>query len=268
MSKHSESSANDQGKIRTFSWKTVSNFFEQGDLVPFAVVISIYHYAVALMRFDEYWLVAIAQGLLVDMLHFRTVRQAVKVKTWPSMLVAALTTGLSFGVHLIFYAYHEGTWTITATAVFLALTLPLAIPVLAWLHEATKDSKAVAAVKSLLVAAEERIKGLELRVNDGEARLNDYEAKNKELEGRVKIAEDQNRITEGLLMKSEERRKETEAQLKEMQATLKLLGPFGKAMVLELIPGKTTGKAVATKFDLAEGTVSNIKSKLNGGGQK
>lgn len=118
-------------------WKKAAYFFERGDLVPFAVVVSVWHFVKTLLLFGEWGPVAIAQGIFVDLLHFRTVRRAVESRTKSAVFVAILTTAMSFSFHLLFYivavdASGAITYTWTYTAVLLALPLPLGIPILAW----------------------------------------------------------------------------------------------------------------------------------------
>ena len=59
----------------TKTWVRIAEFFETGDLVPFAVIISIYHYYKALEPAGDPVWVAIPVALFVDLVHFRTVRR-------------------------------------------------------------------------------------------------------------------------------------------------------------------------------------------------
>ena len=237
----------------------LAKFFEEGDLVPFAVLISIYHFAMALIAWGENLFVAVAQGLLVDMLHFRTVRQAVRTKTVASRLVAVVTTFLSFGVHLLFYSYHNGVWDVTPTAVFLASMLPLSIPVLAWLNEADHESAIVKKLKEALNTAKGELNTVKDALNVSEGKLNT-------IEGSIKTVEDKLKRTEGSLADAELLLKVSEDERRKVEESLKHLGPFGRAMVFDVMTGKATASSVAKEYAVSEAQVSNLKSKLNGAG--
>ena len=120
-------------------WNRASSFFEHGDLVPFAVIISIWHFAKALIAQGENVGVAVASGIFVDMLHFRTVRYAVNRRSKNAVLVAMLTTGMSYGFHLLFYTA-DGFEVID---LLLAIPLPVGIPILAWQQTAKAQPLAV-----------------------------------------------------------------------------------------------------------------------------
>ncbi len=242
------------------SLKQISRFFEYGDLVPFAVLISSYNYAMALTAWGEAVIIAIAQGILIDMLHFRTVRQAVRSKTIASTFVAILTTVLSFGVHLLFYAYdaETGMWNLSIPAIGLALSLPVAIPVLAWLNQQDKDSVVVTAVKRVLNGVKDELKKVKVALNTAESKLKVAEDDLNQAKAKLKDSE--------LLLKQSERlRKSQESELNELREDLKNLGPLGNDVVFGLLPGKETGAAIAKRHKISEAAVSGLKAKLNGG---
>lgn len=102
-------------------WHNISTFFEDGDLTPLAVLISVAHYGPVLVAHGENLLVAWAVGAMIDLLHFRSVRRAVTVHNWMNVIIGALTTAMAIGYHLRFY---NGDW-------LLALPIPLGIAILA-----------------------------------------------------------------------------------------------------------------------------------------
>ena len=103
-------------------WQRVANFFESGDLVPFAVVVSSFHFVTALVVYGgEAWPVAVLVGIFVDMLHYRTIRYAVRgQRTRAAVLLAIATTAMSYVFHLLFYV-DGGTFQ----PVYLLLAAPL-----------------------------------------------------------------------------------------------------------------------------------------------
>src|SRR5688500_11949807 len=113
-------------------WHRIATFFEQGDLTPFAVVISIAHYGPVLQAHGENWLVAWLVGATIDLLHFRSVRRLFQVSGRYAIighaLIAIVTTLMAVGYHLRFYG---GDW-------LLALPIPIGIAILAQ-HAASKQ---------------------------------------------------------------------------------------------------------------------------------
>lgn len=108
-------------------WHSLSSFFEDGDLTPFAVIISIAHYGPVLAKHGEHIIVAYAIGTLVDLIHFRTIRRAfmphrTKGETAVNWLVAIVTTAMATMYHLRFYS---GDW-------LLSLPIPLGVAILAY----------------------------------------------------------------------------------------------------------------------------------------
>ena len=107
--------------------KTVVTWAEQGDLILLIVMVSAVHFAYVLADYD-YWPVAVALGLLVDLGIYRTVRYAVryqgasKIERIARYAIAALMTCVSYVYHLRFYG---DPW--------LAAPVPFLIAVLAWL---------------------------------------------------------------------------------------------------------------------------------------
>lgn len=111
-------------------WHRLSNFFEHGDLTPFAVIISVAHYVPVLTAHGENLVVAGLVGALIDLLHFRTVRRAVNDYRHIDGFIAALTTTMATAYH---FRYYNGDW-------LLALPIPIGIAILAYHAASTADS--------------------------------------------------------------------------------------------------------------------------------
>lgn len=114
------------------AWHSLVDWFEFSDLVPLLVLVSAVHYA-AVLAGKDYWLVAVAIGLLVDLGHYRTIRAAVRYggddrrQRWARWLIAAGMTALSLNYH---QRYYQDYW--------LSAPLPLLIAALAWLQQIDK----------------------------------------------------------------------------------------------------------------------------------
>ena len=123
-------------------WQRAATFFETGDLVPFAVVVSSVHFVTALVVYGgESWPVAVLVGIFVDMLHYRTIRYAVRGRTRTAVILAALTTAMSYVFHLLFYI--DGG-AFVPVYLLLAAPLPFGIFILAWQQEQARSEAAQA----------------------------------------------------------------------------------------------------------------------------
>lgn len=106
---------------------SIIDWAENGDLILLIVLVSAVHFAYVLAGHD-YWIVAIALGLLVDLGIYRTVRHAVryqganKAERLARYAIAGVMTCVSYVYHLRFYG---DPW--------LAAPVPFLIAVLAWL---------------------------------------------------------------------------------------------------------------------------------------
>lgn len=120
-------------------WNRLSNFFEHGDLTPFAVVISIAHYVPVLQAHGENLIVAALVGTLIDLLHFRTIRKAVNDLSKLDGFIAAVTTFMATAYH---WRYYAGDW-------LLALPIPIGIAILAYHAASTADSVPTSEARAL-----------------------------------------------------------------------------------------------------------------------
>lgn len=118
---------NKNGNIFYKTLQSIIDWAEQGDLILLIVMVSAVHFAYVLADYD-YWPVAVALGLLVDLGIYRTVRYAVryqgasKAERIARYAIAGAMTAVSYVYHLRFYG---DPW--------LAAPVPFLIAVLAWL---------------------------------------------------------------------------------------------------------------------------------------
>jgi len=169
-------------------WHKLSNFFENGDLTPFAVAISIAHYGPVLAAHGENVLIAWLVGTVVDLIHFRTVRRLFQVRGRNRItghaMIAVLTTLMALGYHLRFYG----------NDLLLAAPIPLGIAILAQ-HAAAKGKQDYTnkwhnRIKSVITIARREQK----RAGDFEASYNRSQAHvNKLQEVRLSMQEETER---------------------------------------------------------------------------
>lgn len=153
-------------------WQRLANFFETGDLVPFAVIVSSVHFVTALVVYGgEAWPVAVLVGVFVDMLHYRTIRYAVRgQRTRAAVLLATLTTAMSYVFHLLFYV--DGG-AFQAVYLLLAAPLPFGIFILAWQQEQARAeaAQADATAAQELADTNKRLQADNKRLQDDNKRL-------------------------------------------------------------------------------------------------
>lgn len=113
------------------TWKQFLNWLENGDLVPWVILVSIPHYYDVLKLYD-YWYASMAFAVLVDLGHYRTIKLYVRRKSsrgdtfwW----MAALTI-VSLGFHIAFYVIAGAT---TGYSILLGMVVPILIFALAYL---------------------------------------------------------------------------------------------------------------------------------------
>lgn len=153
-------------------WQRIADFFENGDLVPFAVVVSSVHFVTALVVYGgESWPVAVLVGVFVDMLHYRTIRYAVRGRTRTAVALAALTTAMSYVFHLLFYI--DGG-AFEPVYLLLAAPLPFGIFILAWQQEQARNETAQVDASAAQALADDH-----KRLQEDNKRL---QAANKELQ--------------------------------------------------------------------------------------
>lgn len=220
-------------------WQRIANFFESGDLVPFAVVVSSFHFVTALVVYGgEAWPVAVLVGIFVDMLHYRTIRYAVRgQRTRAAVALAVLTTAMSYVFHLLFYI-DGGEFKLVY--LLLAAPLPLGIFILAWQQE---QARAIDDTASRLQAAERRAQELETAVQELETRVKQGQSERKELE---------------------RQRKEAERQLQAAAAPLQGVNPIAQDVIMMLAGHEITQADIARRHGVSEAKVSRVKASLNG----
>jgi hypothetical protein len=110
-------------------WHRFTYWLEKGDLVPFLVIASAYHYVVVLWQHDPWW-VAVPIGILVDLGHYRTVIIAARYRVKggkPSTFVLRWSVaGILTAVSLM---YH---WRFYGGDFWLAVPIPVLIAALAY----------------------------------------------------------------------------------------------------------------------------------------
>lgn len=112
-------------------WRGIVNWFENGDLLPLIIAVSVPHYGHVLAAYD-FWPVAAVIGALVDLGHYRTIKAALNGKGWFWMIVM---TVFSLGFHFAFYSAGGAAWW---AALFFAAAVPVVIFALSFIAKAER----------------------------------------------------------------------------------------------------------------------------------
>jgi hypothetical protein len=136
-------------------WQRFADFLHTANLIPLVVLVSSYHYFQALRSHDPA-LVAIPMALFVDLLHFRTVQQAVKSGAGMWKLTAVFTTLLAFGLQYMFYSQPgEGEVLIWWQVILFASIVPVGLAIMAWHHQ-RQEQEQVTDWQKLITEAQQR----------------------------------------------------------------------------------------------------------------
>lgn len=153
-------------------WHKISTFFEDGDLTPLAVIISVAHYGPVLSEHGEHFLIAWLVGTMIDLLHFRTVRKLFQATNTRQMagyaFIALVTTGIALGYHFRFYD----------NDLLLAIPIPVGIAILAQ-HAASRKQEETNGLQELANQAQALAK-------DWQAKYNQEQERNKSLQTQIR----------------------------------------------------------------------------------
>ncbi len=136
-------------------WQRFADFLHTANLIPLVILVSSYHYFQALRSHDPV-LVAIPIALFVDLLHFRTVQQAVKSRAGMWRVTAVFTTLMAFGLQWIFYNQPgEGEILIWWQVILFASIVPVGLAIMAWHHQ-QQEQETVTDWQLLIVEAQQQ----------------------------------------------------------------------------------------------------------------
>lgn len=112
-------------------WRGLVNWFENGDLLPLIIIVSVPHYGHVLANYD-FWPVAAVIGALVDLGHYRTIKAFLAGKGGAWMVVM---TVFSLGFHWSFYVTGgAGLWA----GLFFAAAVPVVIFALSFIAKSER----------------------------------------------------------------------------------------------------------------------------------
>lgn len=243
------------------AWHKLADFFENGDLVPFIIGISIYHYYQALSTTDGY--VAILVAISIDLIHFRTVRHAVRARTFFSVAIAALTTAMAVFYH---YEFYSSVGELGAIEVMIhALPLPIGIAVLAWLNETVSVGDEIATWMGKLKASETALQSAENAVQAGAIALQASETARQAAESEAQAGAIALQAAETARQAAESEVKELKMELDRLQAGEMHFNELAWDVIQLVRTGNGLAKDIAEKHGTTATVVSRLKTSLNGG---
>lgn len=150
-------------------WQKFADFLHTANLIPLVVVVSAYHYYQALRTHDPFW-VALPIALFVDLLHFRTVQQAVRTGEGTWKVTAVFTTLMAFGLQWIFYSRTaEGDPLIWWQVILFASIVPVGLAIMAWHHQ-QQEQETIIDWQALIAEAQQRAEQMQREATAGQAR--------------------------------------------------------------------------------------------------
>lgn len=152
-------------------WQRFADFLHTANLIPLVVVVSVYHYHQALRSHDPF-LIALPVALFVDLLHYRTVQQAVRSGEQIWKLTAVFTTLMAFALQWIFYSQPgESEILVWWQVILFASIVPVGLAIMAWHHQ-RQEQEQVTDWQKLIAAAQQRAETMQQEAAAEQARAN------------------------------------------------------------------------------------------------
>lgn len=199
-----KNNSEETGRVMSW-WNNLVHFLEKANLIPFVVVVSVYHYYQALAAHDP----AVVAGVIavfVDLLHYRTVQQAAITKKLGWIATGVTTTVMAWGLQWQFY---NGGWEgLDPAAIIPSLIVPLGVAIWAWHTESGVDwRKLLATARNELEKSrnelETKINSLQSAINDQETQLDAAETKINSLQLQIDNEKQRRNVLQSDLEKSQ-----------------------------------------------------------------
>jgi hypothetical protein len=273
-------------------WEALSDFLEEVNVIPVILLSTIYHYFEALGRHGDPLPVAAAIAIVVDLSHYRSVREAVSSGRRVWRVAAGFTTGLSFLLQYAFYNGEGGLATFSFEAIVYAAVAPGLILLVAWRAEEVRgrtltrdnrrrDSKrrgrslikklraalaTIARLTSQLTEAESDLTIAKSQLKAAEERANLAEEEANTAKEQAKAAESQANIAESQAKAAEEKLREAVAHLKALQIyrkAIEAMDEIDRAILLNHITAELNQTGLAERLNISASTISERKKRLN-----
>lgn len=273
-------------------WEALSDFLEEVNVIPVILLSTIYHYFEALGRHGDPLPVAAAIAIVVDLSHYRSVREAVNSgrKSWGA--AAVFTTLISFLLQYAFYNGEGGLSTFSFEAIVYAAVAPGLILLVAWRAEELRgratarnnrwrDGKRrgralikklrsalahIAQLDNRLIVAQNNQNTTEAQAKAAEDKANLAEERVNLAEERVNLAEAQAKAAEVRANSAEEKLKEAVARLNSLQIyrkAIEAMDEVDRAILLNHITAELNQTGLAERLNISASTISERKKRMN-----
>ena len=150
-------------------WQKLTDFLHTANLIPLVVVVSAYHYNQALRSHDPF-LVSLPIALFIDLLHYRTVRRAVRSGAGAWKVTAVFTTLMAFALQYMFYSQPgEGGTLDWWQVVLFASIVPVGLAIMAW-HHHQQEQEVITDWQALIAEAQQRAEKMQREAEAEQAR--------------------------------------------------------------------------------------------------
>jgi len=257
------------------SWQKLSDFLHTANLIPLVVIVSTYHYYQALSSHDPF-LISLPIALFIDLLHFRTVQQAVKSQDYAWKLAAVFTTLIAFGLQWIFYSKPvEGSVLVSWQVILFASIVPVGLAIMAWHHQ-HQDTEAITdwqqqiaqlqqeAARMRREAEEERVRAQELQKEADSAYT-----QAKTLQTSLAAVQTESAAAKSKLDQMQDEAQQMQSQLVNLQSINKAWQSLNQEMqTLALVNAQLlTAQTAAEQLGVHVTTVRRKAKQLNGIGE-
>lgn len=253
-------------------WQKLADFLHTANLIPLVVLVSTFHYYQALRSHDPLF-VALPIALFVDLLHFRTVRQAVKSGARMWRVTAVFTTLMAFGLQWIFYSQPGADGVLIWWQVVLfASIVPVGLAIMAWHHQ-WQEQETVTDWQALIAEVQQRAEKMQQEVaaehERAEAMQREAEAVREQaaaMQTQLTAAQTQAGEVQSQLEQAQNRAARMQAQLDKMQTAHKAWQALNLEMqTLALVNAQLlTAKDAAEQMGVHVTTVRRRAKQLNG----
>lgn len=250
-------------------WQRFADFLHTANLIPLVVLVSSYHYFQALRSHDPV-LVAVPIALFVDLLHFRTVQQAVKSRASMWQLTAVFTTLLAFGLQYIFYSQPgEGKILIWWQVILFASIVPVGLAIMAWHHQ-RQEQEQVTGWQKLIAEAQQRAETMQQEATAGQVRAiqmqQEAEAERQRAdEMQVRADEVQVRADEmqSRLAEVQQKAEAEQARANQMQREAEIERERADAMQTQLARGQTQAEEMQSQLEQVQADADRWRARVD-----
>lgn len=218
----------------TTLWNRLSDFLHHAKLIPLVVMVEGWHYYQVLSSHDTL-LAAIPLALFLDLLHVRTVQQAVETKKRMWIAAACISTAVAYAFQYIFYSTpgHNGEILPLWEQLLFAAVVPLGIAFMVWHHhenaqkverdllaELTETLAILTDTQALLVNTQDDLAHTQVILVDTQTELTETQMLLANTQGELIDTQTALAETQAILKQTKAKQTETQVSLTETQTRL------------------------------------------------